>query len=327
MKRATCVVGTGEVLMDVFENGNATLGGAPLNVIFHFHQLSTATALWHGDAVILSAVGSDPWGRYIRSAVAAAGISTDYLAEVERPTGSALVFESEGGAGFEIQPDVAWDYIRLSDGASDLAQHCDAVVFGSLAQRSEVSRESIQQFVSQVNGHRLYDANLRRNTTNGVAGYSAEIIAKSLELATLVKMNDSELEEVCSLLGFDPESRDPEEKVELFMERLRVEFLLAAVAITRGSKGALLVSQGKHLRLPDSMLDQSLVRPVGAGDSFAAGLLFGIMQGWSAEHSLELAETLSNWVAQHVLATPPLPESVLTKVRGLHLKASMSALS
>jgi len=312
--------------MDVFENGEATLGGAPLNVIFHFHHLSTATALWQGEAVILSAVGSDPSGRYIRSAVATAGISTDYLAEVERPTGSALVFESEGGAGFEILPDVAWDYIRLSDGASDLALQCDAVVFGSLAQRSEVSRESIRHFVSQVNGHRLFDVNLRRNTTSGVAGYSAEIIAKSLELATLAKMNDWELEEVCSLLGFNSESLDSGDRTRLLMERLREEFSLDAVAVTRGSKGALLASRGKYLKLPDSGLDQSLVHPVGAGDSFVAGLLFGIMQEWALEYCLELANILSSWVVRNVSATPPLPESVLSKIRGLHLKASMMTL-
>jgi sugar/nucleoside kinase (ribokinase family) len=105
------------------------------------------------------------------------------------------------------------------------------------------------------------------------------------------------------------------------MERLRVDFSLAAVAITRGPKGALLASDGKLFRLPDSTLDQSLVRPVGAGDSFAAGLLFGIMQGWAPEHSLDLANILSSWVVQHASATPPLPESVLSQVRDLTMLA------
>jgi len=325
MNRAMRVAGIGEVLMDVFENGEATLGGAPFNVVFHLHQLLTALSM--GDAVFLSAVGRDPFGISIRKAVAAAGMPTGYLADVDRPTGSALVIEQEGGAGFEIQPDVAWDFIRLSDSACELAQRCDAVVFGSLAQRSEISRESIRHFVAQVSGHRLYDVNLRRNTTDGEAGYTAEIIASSLKLASLVKMNDVELDEVASLLGFTPESPDPEERTRLLMERLRVEFSLAAVAITRGAKGALLASQGKHLSLPDSKLDQSLVHPVGAGDSFAAGLLFGIMQGWAPEHSLELADILSNWVVRHASATPPLPERVLLQVRDLVARAGKTTAS
>jgi fructokinase len=318
------VVGIGEVLMDVFENGEATLGGAPFNVAFHLHQLLTRLSL--GEAVVLSAVGSDAWGKSIRSAVAAAGMSTEFLAEVDRPTGTALVFESDGGAGFEIKADVAWDYIQLGEAAEELARRCDATVFGSLAQRSELSRESITRFVSQVNGHRLYDVNLRRNTTNGVAGYSTEIIAKSLGLATLVKMNDVELEEVCSRLGISGESWDTEERILLFMERLRVGYSLDAVAITRGSKGALLASKGRQFSLPDSSLDQGLVHPVGAGDSFAAGLLFGIMQGWSSEASLELANILSSWVVQHVSATPPIPDNVLSRVRSLQARASAPAM-
>ena len=98
MPRHQCVVGIGEVLMDVFENEDATVGGAPFNVIFHLNQLMQALST--GEALFLSAVGVDKWGRHIRSTVKAAGMSTRYLAEVERPTGSALVFEFEGGAGF-----------------------------------------------------------------------------------------------------------------------------------------------------------------------------------------------------------------------------------
>ncbi|MGB8260688.1 MAG: PfkB family carbohydrate kinase [Terracidiphilus sp.] len=305
--------------MDVFENGEVTLGGAPFNVVFHLHQLLRALSL--GEAVFVSSVGNDVWGRQIRAAVEAAGMTAGYLAEASRPTGSALVFEHRGGAGFEIRPDVAWDAIAIGEAGLALARRSQAVVFGSLAQRSEASRCAIRHFVSQVNGHRLYDVNLRRNTTDGVAGYSTEIVVRSLRLATVVKMNDAELEEVAALLGFTAEARDPEDRTRLFMERLRAEFALHAVAITRGARGALLTSEGKQLGLPDSSLDQSLVHPVGAGDSFAAGLLFGIVQGWPPGDCLALAELLSSWVVRHVSATPPLPASVLVQVRSLMTEA------
>jgi fructokinase len=308
--------------MDVFENGQATVGGAPFNVTFHLHQLLTSLSL--GEAVFFSAVGRDEWGRQIRSVAVSAGMMADCICEVDHPTGSALVFEHEGGAGFEIQPDVAWDCIQLNDEAFRLARCANAAVFGSLAQRSEVSRNSIRQLVASVKGHRLYDVNLRRNTTNGVAGYSGEIITSSLEMATLVKMNEVELEEVALLLGFTPESTDPQERTLQFMKRLRTEYSLTAVAITRGAKGALLASEGKQLGLPDSKMDQALVHPVGAGDSFAAGLLFGIMQGWTPDDSLELANILSSWVVQNTSATPPLPEGVLAEVRGLAARAGMT---
>ncbi len=325
MPSKKCVAGIGEVLMDVFESGQATLGGAPFNVAFHLHQLLTALSM--GEAAFISAVGDDPWGRSIRSAVAASGMSARFLEVVNRPTGSALVFERDGGAGFEIKADVAWDSIRLDDTICEFAKRCDAVVFGSLAQRSSVSRESIRKFVSLVDGHRLYDVNLRRNTTDGIAGYSGEIVAESLNLATLVKMNDTELEEVSQMLGLPSQSCDTEERTFDLVDRLAASYSLSAVAITRGAKGALLSANGKHFRLPDSTLDQKLVRPVGAGDSFGAGLLFGITQGWTPEHSLELANTLSNFVVLQVSATPPLPEGVLSRVRDLALRAAPKTVS
>lgn len=318
-----CVVGIGEVLMDIFEDGQSTVGGAPLNVVFHLNQL--IFALGKGEAFFLSAAGRDAWGSQIRAALTREGISTRYLADVDKPTGSALVFESGGGAGFEIQADVAWDCIELDDSALDLARRCDAVVFGSLAQRSPISRESIQRFVSQVGGHRLYDVNLRRNTRSGTAGYSPEIVAESLKLATLVKMNDAELAEVCTMIGLAAESEDPQERLLLWMERLAAQFSLDAVAITRGSRGALLFSEGRHSQLPDSAVDQALVHPVGAGDAFAAGLLFGIMQGWVPEQSLELANLLSSYVVRQVSATPRLPEDLLTLIRALAERANATA--
>jgi fructokinase len=321
MPSKMCVAGIGEVLMDVFQDGQATLGGAPFNVAFHLHQLLNALSI--GEAAFVSAIGVDPWGRSIRSAVASSGMTTRFLEAVDRPTGSALVFEHNGGAGFEIRSDVAWDFIRMSDEACNLARRCDAVVFGSLAQRSAVSRESIRKFVSSVKGHRLYDVNLRRNSTDGVAGYNAEIVAESLRLATVVKMNDTELEEVSHMLGLPCASLNTEDSLFQHMERLREDYTLSAVAITRGAQGALLATEAKQLCLPHSTLDQKLVHPVGAGDSFAAGLLFGITQAWPPEYSLELASILSNWVVLHVSATPPLRESVLSRVQDLLARATL----
>jgi fructokinase len=126
-----CVAGIGEVLIDLFDHGEATVGGAPFNVVFHLNQL--VQVLPAGETVFLSAVGRDEWGRKIRSSFANAGISLRYLAEVDQPTGTALVFEEDGGAGFEIQHDVAWDFIQLEPSALELARQCEAVVFGSLA--------------------------------------------------------------------------------------------------------------------------------------------------------------------------------------------------
>jgi fructokinase len=258
-------------------------------------------------------VGRDAWGQKIRSSIAASGISLRYLADLDYPTGTAQVFESDGGAGFEIQANVAWDFIQLEPSALELADQCEAVVFGSLGQRSQVSCASIQRFVARVKGQRLYDVNLRRNTRSGEAGYNESIIRESLRLATLVKMNESELNEVLELLGASTHAAEPLQ----CLEWLANEFSLDAVAVTRGAKGAWLFTEGRHLALPDSTFDQALVHPVGAGDAFAAGLLFGVMEDWAPEQSVELANMLSSFVVLQVSATPLLPEEVVCQVRAL----------
>jgi fructokinase len=324
MTAKRCVAGIGEVLIDLFDHGEATVGGAPFNVVFHLNQL--IQSLSTGEAFFLSAVGEDDWGHLIRSSVAAAGISLRYLSQVDHPTGTALVFEQDGGAGFEIQAHVAWDFIQLEPAALELAAACEAVVFGSLGQRSKQSRASIQRFVAEVQGHRLYDVNLRRNTRSGTAGYDAEIVAESLKLATLVKLNEVELEEVCRLLGGSTSAAEPQARMLLQMEWLCAQFALDAVAITRGAKGACLFTEGRHLSLPDSTFDQALVHPVGAGDAFAAGLLFGMMQGWRPEQSMELANMVSSFVVQQVSATPFLPEGVVARIRALAAAANRTAM-
>jgi sugar/nucleoside kinase (ribokinase family) len=66
------------------------------------------------------------------------------------------------------------------------------------------------------------------------------------------------------------------------------------------------------------------VHPVGAGDAFAAGLLFGLMQDWTPEQSMELANILSSFVVMQVSATPLLPGTILAQIRAMASNANTS---
>ena len=314
------VVGIGEVLMDVFENGAITLGGAPFNLAFHLHQLLRTLQL--GGAIMVSTIGEDEWGEHVLRSMRNAGMNTEFIQiDGDHRTGSARVYESGGEAGFEIVPNVAWDYIHTTPALAEL-RSVNAVAFGTLAQRSPVSEETIQFFVSMVDGQRLYDVNLRRNTTNGVAGYSRKVIESSLRIATIVKMNDCELEEIAELLGFHSTAIPSTERSFELMQALREKYEVEAIAVTRAAKGALVLSNGSRFRLKDSTIPQDEVHPVGAGDSFAAGLLFGVVQGWETEYSLELAEMLSTWVVTLISATPLLSPEMVERIRNLVMRAS-----
>jgi len=315
------VIGVGEVLMDVFENGLATVGGAPLNVTFHLNQLLREFGL--GKACIVSRVGRDEAGDEILKYLSFAQMEISSVTrDPLRPTGTATVFSHQGTVGFEIAQDVAWDEIPYTSELAESARGAAAVVFGSLGQRSMTSRKTIRNLVAEVAGERLYDVNLRRNTKTRIAGYSDEIVRHSLELATIVKLNDEEIEEVAAMLGLSSAEQDEERQWDL-VTQIGMRFDLSVVALTRGPKGALVYGSGRRYRLADSNLPQHEVHPVGAGDAFAAGLLFGRIQGWNLEACLELANTLAAWVVGHISATPTLNREVLAVVESICERANL----
>jgi len=227
-------VGIGEVLFDVFEDGTQALGGAPLNVAVHAHQLAAPLGL--GEGIVVSSVGSDLHGERLVASLQGRGMSTCYLgADPRHQTGSVAVFIRNGEPGYQIAADAAWDYIVPSEALDRLAAGSDAVCFGSLAQRSPVSRSTIRRFLENATlAVRLYDVNLRRNTITGEEGYNAEIVETSCQLATIIKANSTELITVCKLLGIGLSSDESEGGIRRRLEMLLARFPAKAIVLTRG---------------------------------------------------------------------------------------------
>jgi fructokinase len=307
-------VGLGEALIDLFQDGSASLGGAPLNVAVHAHHLLQPLGLGRG--VVVSAVGDDKWGAHARSVLADNRMPLDYLATNDHPTGTADVFVRNGEAGFEITQNVAWDYIQTNAGTDALADHCNAVCFGSLAQRSEVSRKAIRAFIARAaRTWRLYDVNFRRSTLSGSRGYSREIVEASCRLSSAIKGNESELLELASMFGLPHASVPDASAVFAQMEFFLKEFALEAVIVTRGERGALAATRDDHIELPPAPPAHGQVHPVGAGDAFSAGILFGRSQSWPWRPTLDLASRMGAWVTQHISAIPPLSPDILSFAR------------
>src|SRR6185437_6555670 len=134
-------VGLGEILWDLFPAGKQ-LGGAPANFAYHAQVLGAQSC-------VVSAVGRDDLGNEILHRVGGLGLDASHLAvDAEHPTGTVSVqVDAAGVATYIIHQDVAWDFIRSSPGTDELARRADIVCFGSLAQRSPVSRGMIRRFL------------------------------------------------------------------------------------------------------------------------------------------------------------------------------------
>lgn len=307
--------GIGEVLFDIFEDGTETLGGAPLNFAVHAHQL--ADAFKTGCGVIVSRIGNDSRGNDILAQLKRFGMSDRYISsDSRRPTGAVSVSMQNGEPGYQIESGAAWDYMAGGSSIRALAARCAAVCFGSLAQRSSVSRETIREFLRHApRAIRLYDVNLRRNTRTGEPGYSHEIVAYGCSSATIIKANRSELYEMLDLLGIETVPERSAEGMRRMMASLLERFPARTMVVTLGSKGTLALSRDGEFDLGASAVIEATPHPVGAGDACSAGIMFGTALGWDIHSVMELANRMGADVAAQPSATPPLSDKTLKFVR------------
>ncbi len=285
------VVGIGELLWDVLPSGRK-LGGAPANFTYHAHALGA-------DARPVSRVGNDPEGREALAQLERLGLPTDCI-EIDPalPTGTVTVqLERDGQPHYTIHENVAWDALQGEAAAQAAIAKADAICFGTLAQRSERSRRAIRWLVSLTPpaSLRVLDVNLR-------APYIfQEVILDSLKLANVLKLNEGELPVIAELLGI---SADPREIIQTVTK----QFGLKCVAFTRGAQGSLLFANGEWSELPSP--PTQVVDTIGAGDSFTAALVLGLLDKWPLKEVHRRATALAAYVCSQAGATPPLLEAL-----------------
>ena len=282
------IVGIGEVLWDCLPGGRK-LGGAPANFAYHVSQFGF-------EGCVVSAVGEDELGAEALSQFADKGLNFE-IAEVGFPTGTVeITLDADGVAAYEFASNVAWDNIPFTPTFKELAGKCRAVCFGSLAQRSAVSRATIQRFVRAVpaDALKIFDVNLRQNF------YSRELLDESMELCNVLKINDEELEVIRELFDL------PEGDVKTQCRALIWSYGLKMLILTCGERGS-------HVFTPDedsfrSTPEVEVADTVGAGDSFTASFIASILSGKSLAESHSIAVRTAAYVCTHPGAMPPYPK-------------------
>lgn len=287
------VIGMGEALWDVLPEGRK-IGGAPANFAFHAGQAGM-------DARVVSAVGRDALGDETLLTLQQKGLNTDAVARVDFPTGVVQVTLSEGGIPqYDICEGVAWDNIPFTPALDELARNAQAVCWGSLAQRSEVSRNCIYRFLdampSEQGRLKVFDINLRQHF------YSIDVIEASCQRANVLKINEEELVIVSELLRLGTPL--VEQQCRLLMERFSLDMLV----LTCGSNGSYIFTP-----VETSFRVTPLVQvadTVGAGDSFTATLVADLLKGASVGVAHEHAVQLAAYVCTQQGAMAEWPEAL-----------------
>lgn len=285
------IVGLGEVLWDCFPEGRK-FGGAPTNFAYHVSQFG-----WPG--MVISAIGQDPLGDEIMDIIH--NIRLDHrIARVAYPTGTVQVtLSGEGIPSYEICENVAWDNIPWTDELADIASRTRAVCFGSLAQRSPVSRATILRFLDMMDPdtERIYDINLRQHF------YSLEVIEESLRRATILKLNDEEIETVSALFHL---SGSVEERCLQLISRFDS---LRIVILTCGATGSNVFTETEHSYVDTPKV--AVADTVGAGDSFTAAFIAQYLKGKSIPEAHRIAVRASAYVCTQAGPTPVFPPEIL----------------
>lgn len=302
MKEPHLILGIGELLWDILPEG-PRLGGAPGN-------FSVMAGRLGNHAAILSRIGRDDLGRSAIKLLDPMPVDSSHIQiDPAHETGRVMVTLRSGQPEYTIQQPAAWDSLELSDEWLQLAERADAICFGSLAQRSIESRQTIQTLAAQTSSAcvRIYDVNLRPPF------FSSEIVQESLELATVVKMNDSEVPQVLAILGLPLNDEAPASRLRVGAERLLAEFpTLRMVAITCGGHGSLLVTNDEwhqHPGVPVQMADT-----IGAGDAFTAAMTHYMLRGADLATLNEAGNRWGSWVASQSGAMPELTEAIRIRI-------------
>lgn len=284
------ILALGEILWDMLPAGKQ-LGGAPGNFAYHSAQLG-------GDARTVSAVGDDDLGREILARLVALGLDiSQIMVDREHATGTVSVALNAGQPSYTIHENVAWDFIASTPALLELAGRADCVCFGTLAQRSEVSRRTIREALGRVrsDGLRIFDINLRQRY------YDRDVIETSLGLANVLKINDDEIRVLGRLLGFAPAAGD------IFSRFSHLKL----IALTRGGKGSVLFGPGGEESAHPGYPAEPFVDAIGAGDAFTAALAMGWLRGHSLERINDDANRVAAFVCTRAGATPVIPLSLV----------------
>ena len=282
----------GEVLWDIFPT-HKKIGGAPLNVALRMNSLGVETTM-------ISRVGADENGEDILSFLSSQEITTD-LIEVtkEYKTGAVHVMINEkGNASYDILYPSAWDKIVETEIMDKVISEADVFVFGSLASRDEVSRETLISLLDKAK-YKVFDANLR------APYYTTEILNNLMQKADFIKLNDEELREISRELGSPYNSF--EQNIKFIAEKTNTK----QVCVTKGEFGAVLYYNDKFYY--NSGYFVKVVDTVGAGDSFLASLLIRLLRGKSPQKALNYACAVGALVAGQEGANPMISEKDIKK--------------
>lgn len=258
----------GEILFDIFENGNKTLGGAPFNVAWHLQGFGI-------NPIFLSRIGNDPEGDFILNSLKLWELDTTFVQiDHNRPTGKVDVNIKNGHPGFVIRANQSYDFIEPNPDLFSIIPAPKILYHGSLSMRSPKNTNTLSEIIYKLSPYIIADINLRSPWWNISA------IESILTSTHTLKLNEDELDEISRSHFLD--NIPSVQKVKTLFERYPIE----SIFVTIGKDGAYVLTRNNGFFNQSPLETVNIIDTVGAGDAFTAVIILGKIYNWKPQITL-----------------------------------------
>jgi 5-dehydro-2-deoxygluconokinase len=257
------------------------LGGSAANV-------AVAAARYGHDTALLSRVGDDPFGAYLRAELERLGVSSRFVAtdpsyktpitfcEIFPPDDFPLYFYREPSA-----PDLQ---ILASDVDQATVREAALVWFTATGLSEEPSRGAHLDLlaVRERRAHTVFDLDYRPMFWESAAD-ARTWVQRALSYATVAVGNREECEVAV-------DETDPERAADALLDRG-----VALAIVKQGPRGVLAKTHEERVEIPARQVE--VVNGLGAGDAFGGALCHGLLSGWDLRKTLSYANAAGGIVA------------------------------
>lgn len=266
------IYAVGESLLDIIFKGKeprtAKPGGSAFNASITLGRLGTPINF-------ISEMGNDKVGDLIQEFMEENGVTCKYISRYSPgQTAIALAFlDEKSDAEYEFYKD--YPAQRLAIDFPDF-QKDDLLLFGSFYALNPGIRHRMKELLDKAKHAGaiiLYDPNFRSSHL-AERDQLIPVISENLAYSTLVRASDEDLQNIYQIAG-------PDEAWE------KIRPYAGALVYTANSRGVDLRTDSISLHMEVESLEP--LSTIGAGDTFNAGLLFGIWKnGYSKEQIKKL---------------------------------------
>ena len=277
------VVSFGEVLWDKLPSGKVP-GGAPLNFAYRLNSFQNSVS-------IISMVGDDALGKEIIEFLKVSSLDTEniQISNIYKTGEVNISIDKNGIADYNILNPVAWDNILLNSKNIALTKNSSIFVFGSLICRNITSRKTLKELI-KIAPFKLFDINLRSPY------YNMDLIDELMISSDFIKFNYEEIKKICTL--YFKKKGTLENMIETISEKTKTK----NICVTMGEKGACYYTNNSFYYQDGFKIN--VLDTVGAGDSFLATLVEGILNKTKPQEILKKACAVAALVASKRGATP-----------------------